>query len=351
MIELNNVHKSFSTAAGPVSALRDINLHVARGEIFGVIGRSGAGKSTLIRCVNLLERPEKGEVIVNQQSLLGLSPRQLRQARRQMGMVFQHFNLLSSRTVFDNVALPLELAGKSADEIRARVTPLLALVGLVERQQAYPAQLSGGQKQRVAIARALALEPSVLLCDEMTSSLDPQTTRSILQLVQDINQQMQITILLITHEMEVIKQICHRVAVMDQGEIVEQGDVVQIFREPKHSMTKSLTQAAFHLVLPPSLQARLQSHYVPDAYTLWRISFVGEAASRPLIHELIRHFNLEINILQSDIALLHGAPVGMMMIAAHALPEELARAQAHLQQLGLTIEVVGYVKRDDWHFT
>jgi D-methionine transport system ATP-binding protein len=351
MIEINNVSKYFSTAQGQVAALQDIHLHVARGEIFGVIGRSGAGKSTLIRCVNLLERPDQGEVWVNGEALLTLAPARLRQARQKMGMVFQHFNLLSSRTVFENVALPLELIHQSRDQIYAVVQPLLELVGLADRCHAYPAALSGGQKQRVAIARALALQPSVLLCDEMTSSLDPETTQSILQLIQEINQKFQITVLLITHEMEVIKQICHRVAVMDQGRIVEQGELIQIFREPKHATTRALTQAAFHLVLPPALQRALRHDYTDDVYTLLRIFFIGDAAGQPVINELIRRFNLEVNILQSDIALLHGASVGMMMIAAHATPEALREAVAHLRQLGLMVEEVGYVARDDWHLS
>ncbi len=349
MIKLNNISKSFNLKSGQVSALRNVNLNVAKGEIFGVIGKSGAGKSTLVRCVNLLERPDQGEVLVDKKALLKLSADELRQARHNIGMVFQHFNLLESRSVYENISLPLELMKKSKQEIKTAIAPLLELVGLQDRASSYPSQLSGGQKQRVAIARALATKPKVLLCDEMTSALDPETTQSILDLVQSINAEMHLTILLITHEMGVIKRICDKVAVLDKGTVIEQGDVLQIFRQPKHPMTKSLTQAAFHLELPPILQQKIRVDSVTDGYTLLRISFEGDAAAQPLMNDLIRNFNLSINILQSNIEMLHAKPVGMMLVAARASPDEIKQAIAHMLQTGLTVEVVGYVARDDWH--
>lgn len=238
MIELKEVSKIFYKKGGAVAALSDLSLTVARGEIFGVIGASGAGKSTLIRCVNLLERPTAGRVIVDGQDLMALPSRLLTQERRHIGMIFQHFNLLSSRTVFGNVAFPLELSGISAHEIAKRVSELLALVGLQDRQHDYPVNLSGGQKQRVAIARTLASNPKVLLCDEATSALDPETTRSILALLKDINLRFQITILLITHEMNVVKAICDKVAVISEGRLVEQGTVGEIFSHPRTELTK-----------------------------------------------------------------------------------------------------------------
>src|SRR3990167_4923525 len=351
MIELKNIYKSFVTPSGKVSALENVSLRVERGHIYGVIGKSGAGKSTLIRCINLLERPDQGEVIVDQQPLLSLSSNALRAMRHKISMIFQHFNLLNSRTVFENVALPLELTRVSATEIKKTVLPLLEWVGLADRLQAFPSQLSGGQKQRVSIARALATKPKLLLCDEMTSALDPQTTQSILKLVQDINATMGLTILLITHEMEVIKRICDQVAVMDHGQIVEQGEVVQVFRAPKHPMTKNLTQAAFHLTLPAVLQAHVKPYLVKeDGYTLLRISFVGDTAGRPVIYDLIRRFNLQINILQSNVEMMHTQSVGMMLVGSKASAEEMQQALRHLHSLGLTVEVMGYVERDDWHF-
>ena len=229
MIELRQLNKTYPSKTGPFTALTNINLTVKPGEIFGVIGKSGAGKSSLIRCVNLLERPTSGSVNIDGHDLTKLSPKKLRQIRGQIGMIFQHFNLLNNRTVLDNVALPLELTGKDRITIRKEVLPLLELVGLSDKQRAYPSQLSGGQKQRVAIARALSTRPKVLLCDEMTSALDPKTTRSILELIQSINQQFKLSILLITHEMNVIKTIADRVAVLDHGRIIEESDVFLIY--------------------------------------------------------------------------------------------------------------------------
>ena len=250
MIKLNNITKIFELPGKRLTALDNVSLNVEKGQICGVIGASGAGKSTLIRCVNLLEKPTSGSVMVDCVELTQLSDRELVRARRQIGMIFQHFNLLSSRTVFENVALPLELENTPKAKIQEKITALLALVGLSEKRDAYPSNLSGGQKQRVAIARALASDPKVLLCDEATSALDPATTQSILKLLKEINRSLGITILLITHEMEVVKQICDQVAVIDQGRLVEQGTVGEIFANPKTELAQDFIRSTFHISLP-----------------------------------------------------------------------------------------------------
>lgn len=242
MIELINISKRFREKNREIHALSELNLYVPEGKIFGVIGASGAGKSTLIRCVNLLERPDSGSVRVDGKSLMDLKPSDLAKERRHIGMIFQHFNLLASRTVFENIAFPLELEGWSTAQIKSRVSELLDLVGLTEKAADYPARLSGGQKQRVAIARTLATSPKVLLCDEATSALDPATTQSILLLLKDLNTRLNITILLITHEMRVVKKICDEVAVISAGRLIEQGPVGEVFAHPKHELTKEFIQ-------------------------------------------------------------------------------------------------------------
>jgi D-methionine transport system ATP-binding protein len=239
LIKLNHISKTFTVSQKTVHAVQDVNLTIYDKEIFGIIGFSGAGKSTLVRCINLLERPTKGTVEVDRQELTGLSAKELRQSRKKIGMIFQHFNLMPSRTIFGNVAYPLWNSGLSKQEIQDKVRKLLRLVDISEKENAYPSQLSGGQKQRVAIARALANDPKILLCDEATSALDPQSTKSILQLLKTLNETLGITVVLITHEMDVVKEICHRVAVMDHGRVVEQGEVFSIFANPKQEITRN----------------------------------------------------------------------------------------------------------------
>lgn len=345
MIELKNVNKTYD---GDSFALTDVNLTVNPGDIYGVIGKSGAGKSTLIRCVNLLERPTSGVVNVDGQDLMTLSQKQLRQARHNIGMIFQHFNLLSTRTVYDNIALPLELLKKSKADIEKAVTPLLELTGLTTRKNAYPSQLSGGQKQRVAIARALATRPKVLLCDEMTSALDPETTASILDLLKDINEQMQLSILLITHEMEVIKSIADYVAVIDKGRIIEQNNVVSIFKNPQTDMAKRLTQSALKPDLPKLLARKLQAERIVDGRTIIRIAFTGQSAARPILDDLIRHYNVQVNILQANLEFLHHDTIGMMIISARGGEKEINQAMSYLVAKDLGVEVLGYVATDDW---
>ena len=345
MIELRNLTKRFQTPSGAVDALRGVSLSVRRGEIFGVIGRSGAGKSTLIRCINLLERPDGGTVLVDGADLTALSGGgALRAARRQIGMIFQHFNLLSSRTVFDNVALSLELAGMSRREIEAKVLPLLDLVGLTEKRQTYPAKLSGGQKQRVGIARALASEPKVLLCDEATSALDPQTTLSILALLKDINRRLGLTIVLITHEMSVVKEICDRVAVMEDGLVIEEGGVFDILTRPSHPTTRDFVRGARgEDALPSFLQGRVSAAPVLGGATLARIIFVGPTATDPIISDLVRHCDVGVNILRGNIDYIQERPFGTLLVELTGATE---RAVNFLKARNIEIEVLGYVASD-----
>lgn len=348
MIELININKTYHTQQGALVALQNINLRVEAGEIFGVIGPSGAGKSTLIRCVNLLERPTSGKVIVAQQELTALSEQALRQARHNIGMIFQHFNLLSCRTVYENISLPLELVGKSKAEIATKVMSLLQLVGLENKKDVYPSQLSGGQKQRVAIARALANEPKVLLCDEATSALDPQTTHSILQLLREINKRLGLTILLITHEMNVVKEICHRLAILEYGEIVEQSEVIKFFSQPETNIAKEFVRASLKQHLPEVLQNRILSQQVPGSIPLLQISFYGDAAAEPFIAELVQKHQIKINILQANIENIRGETIGIMLVEADAAEDKIAAGIQYLLSKGLSVEIVGYdIKRNN----
>ncbi len=342
MIELNNVVKTFRVGGRIVSALDDLTLKVPAGKVVGVIGSSGAGKSTLIRCVNLLERPTSGQVIVGGQNLLELSTLDLAKARRQIGMIFQHFNLLTSRTVFENVALPLELAGERKLAIAQRVGELLDLVGLTEKSDSYPASLSGGQKQRVAIARTLAPNPRVLLCDEATSALDPSTTRSILNLLRDINQRLGITILLITHEMDVVKTICDRVAVIENGRLVEQGEVSEVFSAPQNEVTKRFLQSSHQVKVPKEYDGRTQIDF-DDAKTLLRLDFSNSAPRGALISELYRKFEVSSDIVSAQLETNAGLKQGVMLVELAGEKEKQTQALVYLKDLGIGAEVLGYV--------
>ena len=318
MIDLRGITQIYKGPKGPVEALRGIDLKIGAGEVFGIIGRSGAGKSSLVRVINLLNRPTAGEVIVAGRDLTKLNDAELRDARREIGMVFQHFNLLSSRTVYDNAALPLELAGLSKDAIKKRIDPLLELVGLQELADRYPAQISGGQKQRVGIARALASNPKVLLSDEATSALDPETTRSILALLARINRELGLTIVLITHQMQVIKQIADRVAVLDAGQVVEQGAVVDVFTRPQHAVTRSLIEE----ILPQSVPDSVYAHAararaalpVGHSGQLLRLSVAGEAAGQPLLSRLIRQHGVDLSVLHGQVDDIQGHTVGALIV-------------------------------------
>ncbi len=343
MIELRGLSQTYPGPTGPVEALRGIDLHIPPGEVFGIIGRSGAGKSSLVRTINLLNRPTAGAVIVNGRDLTQLNDAELRAARRDIGMVFQHFNLLSSRTVFDNAALPLELVGMSRDEIRRRVDPLLELVGLTQLADRYPAQISGGQKQRVGIARALASRPKVLLSDEATSALDPETTRSILDLLRKVNQEMGLTVVLITHQMQVIKQVADRVAVIDAGRIVEQGPVLDVFTRPQQAITKSLIDEIVPQELPASVMARvrqLSAGLSGGVGQLLRLSYAGESAYQPILSHLIRDLGLELSILHGQIDEIQDQPFGSLAVFASGAAEQIQSAVAHLRQHGVQVEEV-----------
>lgn len=343
MIELKNVTKKFHQKDRVVTALSDVSLHVPQGKIFGVIGTSGAGKSTLIRCANLLERPTSGEIIIDGKSLMQLSNAELAIERRQIGMIFQHFNLLSSRTVFDNVAFPLELAGTSKTAIKTRVLELLDLVGLAEKANDYPANLSGGQKQRVAIARTLANNPKVLLCDEATSALDPATTRSILNLLKDINRRLNITILLITHQMEVVKSICDEVAVISHGELIEQGSVGEIFADPKHDLTKEFIASSLHLDIPTVYLERLQKENAENLNPLLRLEMTGKSVNEPVISEVSRLFETDFKIVSAQMDQAGDVNFGVMLIELSGKRENFEAAIQYFISKHIKTEILGYV--------
>ncbi|WP_249937143.1 methionine ABC transporter ATP-binding protein [Roseateles sp. DAIF2] len=334
MIELQEVHKSYPMAAGAgqVPALRGLSLSVEAGEVFGIIGASGAGKSTLLRVINLLERPDSGRVAVAGQDLLALDEAGLRAARQRIGMIFQHFNLLSSKTVAENVAWPLKIAGRAPAEIAPRVAALLARVGLADQAHKYPAQLSGGQKQRVGIARALATEPRVLLCDEATSALDPETTRSILDLLAEINRELGLTIVLITHEMDVVRRVCDRVAVLDGGLIAEQGPVAEVFLHPRHPVTRRFVLEAEHVDEGQQLD---DFSHVPGRIV--QLTFRGERTYEPLLGEVARRTGLDFGILSGRIDRIKQEPYGQLTISVSG--GDLAAAQALLEARGVRVEV------------
>ena len=349
MIKFSKVEKTYASPAGPVPALKGIDLEIAKGEIFGIIGLSGAGKSTLVRCINMLERPTGGKVIVDGQDMTALSDSELRAARKDIGMIFQHFNLLSSATVYENIAFPLKLAGKADSEIKAKVEPLLKLVGLEAKAGQYPSQLSGGQKQRVGIARALASEPKVLLCDEATSALDPQTTKAILELIRDINRKLQLTVVVITHEMQVIKDICDKVAVIDKGVIAEEGTVLEVFTNPQQPITKEFISVLLSNDLPAAFRGgKISQEPDKDAYLLRRLTFIGEAADDPVIADMIRKFpDVETTLLFGNLDHIKNTPFGRMIIGLKGEPDRVQAALAYLNSRDLKEEVIGYVKRHD----
>lgn len=344
MIELRGITQTYQGPQGPVEALKGIDLTIQPGEVFGIIGKSGAGKSSLVRVINLLNRPTTGQVIVGGQDLTQLNDAQLREARRDIGMVFQHFNLLSSRTVFDNAALPLELAGMDKAAIRARVNPLLELVGLAHLADRYPAQISGGQKQRVGIARALASRPKVLLSDEATSALDPETTRSILDLLRQVNRELGLTVVLITHQMQVIKQVADRVAVIEAGRIVEQGRVPDVFTRPQQAITKSLIDE----ILPQELPASVLDHVRKLAGQLGagrtgqllRLSYAGDNAYQPILSQLIRQFGVDMSILHGQVDEIQDETFGSLAVYASGEAESVRGAVAHLRAGGVEVEEV-----------
>lgn len=337
MISLRHLHKSFFHHI----VLKDISLDIHQGEIFGILGGSGAGKSTLLRCMNLLERPNAGEVWVNGQNLMQLTSPSLRQARQKMGMIFQHYHLLCQQTVSENIALPMKIQGKTHREIQKRVSELLDVVGLANKKNAYPEQLSGGQKQRVAIARALSTQPSILLCDEATAALDPHNTQAILNLLVEIQKQYQITLVMITHDMQVAKKICQRLALMKQGEIIEVCEWPHLLKNKssliRESLYGNITQQLPHFIVN-------QLSEIQDEHAILRILFPGQGATIPFISEMCRSMNIDINILSAQIEHLQANQCGVMLVSIHgqqAQIDEFLKRCHHHQIIG---EVLGYVK-------
>ena len=329
MIELKHITKRFPTAEGEFTALNDVSLTIGDGDIFGIVGMSGAGKSTLVRCLNLLERPSEGQVVIDGEDLCAMSQKELTLRRRSISMIFQHFNLLMQRTCLDNICFPMEIAGKKGPEGKKKARELLDIVGLPDKADAYPAQLSGGQKQRIAIARALASDPKILLCDEATSALDPKTTRDILRLIQDINRRLGITVVIITHEMGVIEEICSHVAILDHGVLQETGTVEEVFSNPK-------TEAGRRLVYPDGVII----DQLPAANVI-RIAFNGSSSYEPLIASLAMDCQVKVNILGADTRNVDGKAFGTMLLGLPENAEERERAIQYIKnQPNVTMEEV-----------
>ena len=329
IIEIKNLSKVFGTGDGKVAALQDVSVAVKPGEIFGIIGLSGAGKSTLVRCINLLEHPTEGQVLFHGQDLTGLKDKELRMQRRKISMIFQSFNLLDQRTSLDNICFPLELAGVSRKDARKRAMELLETVGLPDKANAYPVQLSGGQKQRIAIARALASDPEVLLCDEATSALDPTTTDSILKLLQKINKERGITVIIITHQMSVIEQICHRVAILDAGQVAEIGEVESVFSNPQSAAGRRLVSP--EMALP----------FTPEDGPIARIAFNGNASEEPIIASVAMDLGIKVSIMGADTRNIDGKAFGTMLISLPSDPGEKQRVMEYLRSHpGVTAEEV-----------
>ena len=342
MIYLKNICKTFiDDNKKEVHAVNDVSLTINDGDIFGIIGFSGAGKSTLVRCINLLERPTSGTVEVDGKDLTKLSEKELRESRKKIGMIFQHFNLFPSRTIFGNVAFPLQGSGLSKEEIAAKVRNLLELVGISEKENAYPSQLSGGQKQRVAIARALANDPDILLCDEATSALDPQTTKAILDLLKNLNKKLGITIVVITHEMAVVKEICNKVAVMEKGRVVEEGDVFSIFANPQEALTQNFIKTTSNLRKIEDLV--YEGSPVVDlkpGELIVRLSYIEKNISEPLISAMTYKFNVILNIIFANIEIIQDAPIGGTVAIMSGKSEDIDAALDYLRDKNVGVEVI-----------
>lgn len=341
MIRLENVSKTFTDSNKEVHAVNNVSLTINDGDIFGIIGFSGAGKSTLVRCINLLEKPTEGKVFVDDAEITALSGKELRKARKKIGMIFQHFNLMPSRTIFGNVAYPLRGSGLSKEEIREKVHHLLELVGISEKENAFPSQLSGGQKQRVAIARALANDPNILLCDEATSALDPQTTKSILKLLQQLNQTLGITVVVITHEMAVVKEICNRVAVMDHGDVVEEGEVFHVFASPKEPLTRSFIKTTSNLQkIEELIAADSPVVATKQGELIVRLSYVEKNTSEPLISTVTQKFGIILNIVFADVEIVQNAPIGGTVAIVSGESSKIDEALQYLRDKNVGVEVI-----------
>ncbi|MCR1944057.1 methionine ABC transporter ATP-binding protein [Enterococcus gallinarum] len=342
MISLKDVSVTFTQPnKETVQAVKNVSLEVDKGDVYGIVGYSGAGKSTLVRVINLLQRPTSGSVVVNQTELTALPAKALREKRKTIGMIFQHFNLMDSRNVFDNVDFSLKYAGISKQERRQKVTELLSLVGLEKKARSFPSQLSGGQKQRVAIARALANDPEILLCDEATSALDPKTTLQILALLKKLNRKLGLTIVIITHEMQVVKEICNKVAVMENGEIIEQGKSVQIFSQPAKPLTKDFIRTATHIdqALETILGSAKFSSLAANEW-LVELSYVGDQTNEPLIAQLFSRYQVTTNILYGNVEILQDVPIGSLIVSLSGEYGQRKRALDFLADQGVYTNII-----------
>ena len=341
MIELEQISKTFADAGREVHAVNNVSLTIRNGDVFGIIGFSGAGKSTLVRCINLLERPTEGSVRIDGKELTRMPGKELRQARKKIGMIFQHFNLMPSRTIFGNVAYPLKGSGLRKDQIAEKVRKLLDLVGIADKENAYPSQLSGGQKQRAAIARALANDPDILLCDEATSALDPQTTKSILKLLERLNRELGITLVVITHEMAVVKEICNRVAVMDHGRVVEEGEVFSVFASPKEELTRSFIKTTSNLQkIEELIAAKSPVVALKPGERIVRLSYVERNASEPLISTMTKKYGVILNIIFADIEIVQNAPIGGTVGILSGPQDKMDEALEDLRSKNVGVEVI-----------
>lgn len=338
MIEFKNISKYYQLKGQTIRALDQINLHIPDGSIFGIIGYSGAGKSTLIRLINLLERPDAGQVIINQTDFTALDARTLRRERANIGMIFQHFNLLQTKTVAANIEMPMKLLGYSKAEREKRLNELLEFIDLSHKRDAYPDELSGGQKQRVGIARALANHPKILLCDEATSALDPQTTHSVLQLLKKINQEQGITIVMVTHEMDVIETVCDYVAVMEYGKVIETGPTLQIFSQPQHPTTKTFIQTVLQQQLPVNILNNLENQ---NHHSIYCLKFLGKSAQETVVQAVIKSFDLSLNILFANMTEINGTVIGQMFIQLLGDSDVIQQAIQFLQDHGVQVEQSG----------
>ncbi|NOJ66995.1 methionine ABC transporter ATP-binding protein [Acinetobacter indicus] len=338
MIEFKNISKHYQLKGQTIRALDQVNLQIPDGSIFGIIGYSGAGKSTLIRLINLLERPNEGQVIINNTDFTALSAKALRQERANIGMIFQHFNLLQTKTVAANIEMPMKLLGWSAAEREKRLKELLEFIDLKHKKDAYPDELSGGQKQRVGIARALANHPKILLCDEATSALDPQTTQSVLELLKKINREQGITIVMVTHEMDVIESVCDYVAVMEHGQVIETGSTLNIFSQPQHPTTKNFIQTVLQQQLPVNILNNLENQ---NQHSIYCLKFLGKSAQETVIQAVIKQFDLSLNILFANMTEINGAVIGQMFIQLLGDPAIIQQALQFLEQNGVQVEQAG----------
>ena len=339
MIELKHVTKTFSSSGSSVHAVKDVSLSIADGEVFGIIGFSGAGKSTLVRCINLLERPESGEVLIDGTDLTMLPEKELREFRKKIGMIFQHFNLMPSRTVYNNIGFALRHSGLSKEEKDKKILSLLELVDLQDKKDAYPSQLSGGQKQRVAIARALANDPRILLCDEATSALDPQTTKSILKLLESVNKKLGITMIIITHQMEVVKDICDKVAVMEHGSVVEEGETIEVFSHPRKPVTKSFIETAgsigkiYDLIAEDSPITRLA-----PGQKMYLLTYSTDTTREAIISYVSRTYDVDASVSFGNVEVLKDKPLGKLVVIFSGEEENIEKALKYMQDAGIETE-------------